>query len=168
MKIRRIRADEGLQLRALRLHALADSPMAFGSTLATKESYPEAIWHERASGGAAGRNVVTIVAERDSQLVGMATGLVSDPKAQDESQPTMIGVFVDSRARRQGVGIALVERVVEWAHARGSARIHVWIMSGNEPAAALYRRCGFQPTGATKPSHRTPALLELEMVRNLD
>jgi len=62
MEIRRIRADEGLRLRAIRLHALADSPMAFGSTLAREEAYPETIWHERAAGGATGRNVVTIVA----------------------------------------------------------------------------------------------------------
>jgi hypothetical protein len=34
VEIRRIRVDEGLRLRALRLQALADAPMAFGSTLA--------------------------------------------------------------------------------------------------------------------------------------
>jgi RimJ/RimL family protein N-acetyltransferase len=168
MEIRRIRADEGLRLRALRLHALADTPMAFASTFAREEVYPETIWHERAAVGAAGRNVVTIVAERDGGLVGMATGFLGDPKAQDESQPMMVGVFVDGTVRRQGVGVALVESVVAWLHARGSARIHVWIMSENEPAAALYRRCGFQPSGATRLSARTPALLELEMVRNLD
>jgi len=98
----------------------------------------------------------------------MATGLLGDPQAQDESQATMVGVFVESSMRRQAIGVSLVETVVEWAQARGSARIHVWITSGNEPAAALYRRCGFQSPGATRPSARTPALLELEMVRNLD
>ena len=40
MEIRRIRADEGLRLRALRLHALGDLPTAYGSTLATEELYP--------------------------------------------------------------------------------------------------------------------------------
>jgi hypothetical protein len=63
MEIRRIRADEGLRLRALRLHALGDSPTAYGSTLASEELYPESIWHERAASGAAGDKVVTIVAE---------------------------------------------------------------------------------------------------------
>ena len=57
MKIRRIRADEGLALRALRLAALADSPMAYGSTFAREHAYPDALWHERAAAGAAGGNV---------------------------------------------------------------------------------------------------------------
>jgi len=52
MEIRRIRADEGLRLKALRLRALADSPMAFGSTLAREQAYPDALWHERAATGA--------------------------------------------------------------------------------------------------------------------
>jgi len=39
MEIRRIRADEGLRLRALRLRALSDSPTAYGSTLASEELY---------------------------------------------------------------------------------------------------------------------------------
>jgi hypothetical protein len=56
-EIRRIRADEGLRLRALRLRALSDSPTAYGSTLASEELYPESIWHERAASGAAGRIV---------------------------------------------------------------------------------------------------------------
>ena len=33
LHIRRIRADEGPRLRALRLRALAEAPMAFGSSL---------------------------------------------------------------------------------------------------------------------------------------
>ena len=96
MEIRRIRADEGLRLRALQLHALGDSPTAYGSTLATEELYPESIWHEKAVSGAAGDKVVTIVAEHDNRLLGMATELaIWDPPAHDELNPTMVAVFVD-------------------------------------------------------------------------
>jgi GNAT superfamily N-acetyltransferase len=163
MNIRRIRADEGLALRALRLAALADSPMAYGSTFAREDAYPEAVWHERAAAGAAGGNAVTIVAEHDGRLVAMATGLGSGPETQDGSQPTMVGVFVERTARRQGVGVALIEAIVGWAQARGSARLTIWITTDNEPAHALYRRCGFHLTGATKPNAHTPTLPELEM-----
>src|SRR5262249_59106486 len=58
VKVRRIRADEGLALRALRLRALADAPTAFGSTLAREEAFPADGWHERAAGGAAGADRV--------------------------------------------------------------------------------------------------------------
>jgi GNAT superfamily N-acetyltransferase len=133
MKIRRIRADEGLALRALRLAALADSPMAYGSTFAREDAYPEAVWHERAAAGAAGANVVTIVAEQDGRLVAMATGLGSDPETQDRSQPMMVGVFVERTARRQGVGVALIETIVGWARTRGWARLTVWITDNGCP-----------------------------------
>ena len=101
MEIRRIRADEGWRLRALRLRALSDSPTAYGSTLAREESYPEAIWHERAASGAAGDKVVTIVAEHDNRLLGMAIGLAADSAIHDELNPTMVAVFVDGTVRRQ-------------------------------------------------------------------
>ena len=152
MKIRRIRADEGLALRALRLAALADSPMAYGSTFAREDAYPEAVWHERAAAGAAGANVVTIVAEQDGRLVAMATGLGSDPETQDGSQPMMVGVFVERTARRQGVGVALIETIVGWARTRGWARLTVWITASNEPAHALYRRRAFTSPAQPDPT----------------
>ena len=173
MEIRRIRADEGLQLKALRLRALADSPMAYGSTLAREQAYPDSLWHERAANGAAGDQVVTVVAEHDGRLLGMATGLVPEsPHGQDL---TMVGVFVESTLRRQGIGAALVDKVIEWAKARqlarqsarqsagGSARLLIWITAGNEPALVLYRRRGFRTTGATRPNAHTPDLAESEM-----
>ena len=165
MQIRRIRAEEGLRLKALRLRALADSPMAYGSTLAREQAYPDALWHERAAYGAAGDKVVTIVAEHDDHLLAMATGLA--PEAEGLPDPTMVGVFVDGAVRRQGVAAALVEKVIDWARARGSARLLIWITGGNEPALALYRRAGFRTTGATRPSAHTPDLTEFEMLLEL-
>ncbi len=99
----------GLRLQALRLHALVDAPMAYGSTFAREESYPEAVWHERAATGAAGGNVVTFVAERGNQLVGMATGLVVGLEPENNSPPTMVGVFVDGSVRRQGIADKVLE-----------------------------------------------------------
>jgi len=166
MDIRRIRSDEGLRLRDLRLHALADSPMAFGSTLAREEAYPEALWNERAANGAAGDKSVTFVAEHDNCLVAVATGLAPDLD-HDGASPMMVGVFVDGGARGQGVGVQLVAKVSDWARARGWARLIAWITSGNAPALALYRRCGFRATGATRPSAHTPELLECELALDL-
>ena len=66
-EVRRIRPDEGMKLRALRLSALADAPMAFGSTLAREEMFPEQVWHERSAHGAPGADRVTFIAERDGE-----------------------------------------------------------------------------------------------------
>jgi GNAT superfamily N-acetyltransferase len=170
MEIRRIRADEGLRLRDVRLGSLADSPMAYGSTLAREQAYPEAVWHERAANGAAGDKSVTFVAQHDDRLVAMATGLAPDSNHNVASPiqcPMMVGVFVDGTVRRQGVGAQLVDKVIAWASARGWARLLVWITSGNAPALALYRRCGFRITGSTRPSAHTPDLIECELVLDL-
>src|SRR5262249_6605458 len=130
MKIRRIRADEGLALRALRLAALADSPMAYGSTVAREDAYAETVLHQRAAAGAAAGaevgNVVTTVADQNGGLTAMATGLATGPETQDGSHPTMVGVFVERASRRQGVGVALIEAIVDWAGAHGAARLTVW------------------------------------------
>ena len=91
LQVRQIRPEEGLRLRALRLRALADAPMAFGSTLAREEAFPEDVWHERTAGGASGADRVTFIAERDGQWVGLATGLAADPDEPDKGEPLLVG-----------------------------------------------------------------------------
>jgi GNAT superfamily N-acetyltransferase len=163
-RVRRIRADEALPLRTLRLRALADSPLAFGSTLAREEAFPDEVWHARATEGAAGGTRVTFVAEEGDRWVGMATGLEDAP---DEAGPILVGMFVESAARRRGIGGALVEAVIAWARGRGAARLTLWVTSTNRSAIALYERCGFRPTGERRPVEHTPSVSELQMVRDV-
>jgi hypothetical protein len=66
--------------------------MAFGSTLAREQAFPESAWHERAAGGASGSDRATFVAEESGRFVGMATGVADDP----DHSPMLIGMFVDS------------------------------------------------------------------------
>jgi GNAT superfamily N-acetyltransferase len=138
--------------------------MAFGSTLAREEAFPDEVWDERATRGAAGEDQVTYVAEEGDRWIGMATGLVD---AGDRSRPTLVGMFVEPAARGTGVGAALVDAVVDWARARGAAWLRLWVTTTNRPAIALYRRCGFRPTGQRKPLDHSPCVSELEMVRDL-
>jgi GNAT superfamily N-acetyltransferase len=159
--VRRVRADEAPRLRALRLRALADAPWAFGSTLAREQAFAEAVWCERAAQGAAGEAVVTYVAEEADRLVGLATGREEDGRFH------LFGMFVEPRARGQGVGAALVDAVLGWARARGAARLFLGVTSTNHSAMALYERCGFRPTGARQPLEHTPTLTVLEMVRDV-
>jgi GNAT superfamily N-acetyltransferase len=163
-RVRRIRPDEGARLRALRLRALADAPLAFGSTLAREEAFADEVWDERATRGAAGEDQVTYVAEDEGRWVGMAVGLVDSP---DASPLALVGMFVEPDARGRGVGAALVEAVTEWARGRGAAGLSLWVVATNRSAIALYERCGFRPTGRRQPLDHTPALTEIEMIRDL-
>ena len=152
---------------AFRLHALADAPTAFGSTLAREQAFAEEIWQQRAADGAAGIERVTVVAERDEQWVGMASGLAEAPKEPGHMGPVLVGMFVEGSARRLGIGEALVDGVRCWAASRGKSRLHLWVVSTNAPALGLYRRCGFQATGAARPVSHTRGLTELQMVAQL-
>jgi hypothetical protein len=52
--VRRIEPEEWRRLRDLRLQALADTPEAFGSTLARERDYADDVWREWAPRAAAG------------------------------------------------------------------------------------------------------------------
>lgn len=162
--VRRIRIGEGLRLRELRLHALGDAPTAFGSTLAREQDFPEELWHERAEGASAGPDRITLIAEQGDRWVGMATGLAPEP---GQPGPVLVGMFVDGAARRLGIGEALVEGVKDWARARGDERLYLWAVASNAAALGLYRRCGFNPSGGTRPLTHTPGLTEMQMSATL-
>jgi GNAT superfamily N-acetyltransferase len=140
--------------------------MAFGSTLAHEQGFPDDVWRERAIGASIGCDRATFIAERDGQWVGLVTGLAHQGD-RDNPDPLLVSMFVDSTARRAGIGVALVEAVLAWARACGAARLTLWVTSGNDPAIALYQECGFRPTGATRPLSHTPTLAECEMIRDL-
>jgi GNAT superfamily N-acetyltransferase len=166
IEVRRIRADEGLRLRAIRLRALREAPMAFGSNLAREAAFAESVWHERATGGASGAERATFVAEQAGELVGLATGIAHHPDGADRS-PMLIGMFVDSAQRGRGVAAALVEKVTQWARSVGAERLYLWATSTNRPAIALYEKCGFTATGESRPLEHTPSEREVLMVRRL-
>jgi GNAT superfamily N-acetyltransferase len=164
VEVRRVRPDEGLRVRALRLQALADTPLAYGSTLAQEQAFDDAVWHERARHGAAGVNRITYVAEEGERWVGLVTGVCDEPNGP---RFTLHGMFVEPAARGRGVGAALVGAVTGWARERGATRLYLGVTSTNHPAIRLYHRCGFRPTGQREPLRHTPAETVLEMVRDV-
>jgi len=165
-QIRRIRADEWLAMRSLRLHALADAPTAYGSTLAQEQSYSEEVWRERSLGTSSGCERATFVAERDGIWIGMVTGLANQQGETREST-LLVAMFVATSARREGIGVALVDALTSWARDCGANQIALWVTSDNDPAVSLYRRCGFRFTGVSKSHAHAPGLTEREMVRRL-
>lgn len=165
--IRRIRPGEGPSLRAFRLRALADAPMAFGSSLAREEAFTDDVWRERAARGASGADNVTFVAERDGRWLGIATGLARDSDVPDDPRPELVAMFVCPEARGGGVAQALVDAVVGWARERKADGLTLWVTAANTAAVALYARCGFRRTGESKPLDHSPAVETIRMVRDL-
>jgi GNAT superfamily N-acetyltransferase len=154
-QIRRIRADEWLEMRSLRLHALADAPTAHGSTLVQEQSYSEEIWRERSLGTASGCERATFIAESDGIWLGMVTGLANQ-QGQTSQSTLLVAMFVATSVRRKGIGVAMVDALTLWARDCGANRVALWVASDNKPAVWLYQRCGYSFTGVSKPHAHAP------------
>jgi ribosomal protein S18 acetylase RimI-like enzyme len=162
LRVRRIRADEAPALRAVRLRALADTPLAFGSTHAREAAYPAERWHQWARDGAAGQTQATFLAIADDadEPVGLAVAVIDD---DDPQSAHLFSMWVAPEARGTGAATALLEAVLDWTTAQGARTLRTQVTTGNEPAARLYACAGFRDTGRREPlghSDAETALLE--------
>ncbi len=80
----------------------------------------------------------TFVAQGDSPLGFIAGRVVEDGYGVVED------IFVEERARGQGVGKALFSSLCEWFEERGVRVVEVYVACRNEGAQAFYQGLGFQ------------------------
>lgn len=148
MEIRRLRADEGLAYRAVRLRALDLEPAAYGQTLAEALADPEQLWRDLAASVAAtGPRALFVLDRGDGNLAGTLYASVS------EAPPRLAqfgAMWVDPDLRAQGWADALMEAAQAWAARWGAPGVTLWVASGNERAWRFYARRGFQPTGVVE------------------
>ncbi len=84
----------------------------------------------------------------------------------DEGSITNIAVRPD--ARRQGLGRAVVEALIEHARTLGVADIYLEVRISNEAAISLYRSLGFTVVGTRKAFYTLPVEDALVMHRHGD
>jgi Acetyltransferase (GNAT) family len=92
--------------RDLRLRALADSPDAFGRTLAEEKDSSDSEWSNRLASGADTRWNFPVVAELAGEAIGLAWGRI------EPSEPEMANLcqmWVDRKFRRLGAGQMLLQ-----------------------------------------------------------
>jgi GNAT superfamily N-acetyltransferase len=97
------------------------------------------------------------VADGGDRFVGLAGGF---PEEADPEAVHLVSMWVERGERRGGLGRELVDAVTAWARDRGARAVNLWVTNGNEPAIALYRSCGFEPTGDVQPLPSNPSLEE--------
>ena len=85
--------------------------------------------------------------------------------APDEGQITNVAVHPD--ARRQGLGKAVVEALIEEAHTRGLEQISLEVRVSNQAAITLYEHTGFGVAGRRKSFYRRPTEDALVMLKKL-
>lgn len=155
--VRRVVADEVDAMRDLRLRALQDAPLAFGSTYASEAAFERELWVQRTRENAAGERSVAFVVE---PWAGMAVGAMHD---DEPGVAHLYGTWVAPDARGAGAGRALVEAVIGWATERGATRLETAVEESNAAASALYARAGFVDTGRREPlGHSDATVLVLD------
>ncbi|MFJ6696977.1 GNAT family N-acetyltransferase [Streptomyces sp. NPDC091272] len=175
--VRRVRADEGPQVKELRLAAVQDpvADIAFLHSYQQEAARPDSFWQERAAGAAAGNDVAQFVAvAQDGRWDGTVSVLV-EPAGRETrfgdmaevSQTHVVGVFVRAEARGAGLAEALFRTALEWSWELREPvvrRVRLFVHERNTRAQGLYTKVGFERTGLTVPMDGARAdELEIEM-----
>ncbi len=138
---------------------LADTPIAYGESLAQAEARPSEFWSSRAITRAEGPVESTFLAVVDGVLVGVANGV------DHEGRTLVLGVYVAPAYRGSGLIGRLVAEIAAWSLASGRAELGLEVARQNPRAIAAYERLGFVRTGASRPHELFPDVDEEEMVR---
>lgn len=165
LDVRRLRPEEWRASKAIRLEALADTPLGFLELLADAEERTDDQWRERAAAVSTGGEQSLHLAWEGDRPIGCAGGWRRD------GGPTVVvyAVYVTPSRRGGPVLDALLAAVAGWARGLGGVtELRLEVHEANARARAAYERRGFALTGATTAyPHDPPGGLELEMARPL-
>ena len=162
--IRPTTEDDWIDVRALRLEMLADTPMAFGDTLASARTLGESHWRERGRRGTTGSGAnLAAIDTAEARWVGTMGGYIDRAAG-----PMLVGVYVtpDYRGVLKGVTDALMTGIEEWARAESDA-LTLHVHSQNARAIVAYERRGYVATGRLFPYILNPHQREMEMRKTL-
>lgn len=151
ISIREISGDEWETYRAVRLSALADSPDAFGGTLADSLALTERQFRDRIDGPG-----TILIAFRYDAPVAMG-GVFPQP---EQGRADVWGMWTAPEVRRQGLADRILVRLLEWSREH-DLQPHLHVTRGNGAARTTYLKHGFAPTGVVEPL-RPGSELEIE------
>lgn len=158
--IRRIRSHEGAPLREVRLRALRTDPDAFAASHNQASSRDDHVWDQIAATAAEGHEEIIFVIEGEDRFAGMVGAFA---RADEPATRNLYGMWVAPEVRGSGLGVGLVDAVVDWSREAGAEEVKLWVVETNGPAVRLYRRAGFVPTGEAQPLPSNPELTDTRM-----
>jgi RimJ/RimL family protein N-acetyltransferase len=93
-------------------------------------------------------DAAVFVAEEDGLIVGrLSLARDAHPASHHVAD---LGLMVDSRFRRRGIGRLLLEAAVEWARESDVSKLELHVFPWNDAAIALYESFGFEREGYRK------------------
>ena len=129
----------------------ADALVALGRAVASEDglwlTYDRTRGDERRNirGVQRDPNVAVFVAETPDGVVGRLS--IARDRVPHSRHVAELGLMVAADARRRGIGAALMNEAIKWAHEVGVVKLELTVFPHNEPAIALYRKLGFHEEG---------------------
>jgi RimJ/RimL family protein N-acetyltransferase len=97
-------------------------------------------------------DAAVFVAETDEGIVGrLSVGRDPHPASRHVAD---LGLMVAASHRRRGIGRALLNQAVTWAHGAGVRKLELHVFPHNEAAIALYEAFGFRQEGYRQAHYR--------------
>jgi [ribosomal protein S18]-alanine N-acetyltransferase len=109
---------------------------------------------------------VKLVAESTGSFAGQIAGFAVATLTVDIAD--LETIVIDTHARRQGIGAALLEAVIAWCRQAHAQRLELEVRVSNAAAIALYERFGFARDGIRRSYYRDPEEDALLMGLELD
>ena len=97
-------------------------------------------------------HAAVLVAEADEGVVARLS-LARDPHPAS-AHVADLGLMVAASHRRRGIGTALLDAAVRWAHAAGVRKLELHVFPWNEAAIKLYENYGFEREGLRREHYR--------------
>ena len=145
LEVRRLDAVDEQQLLALAdvLVDCVDGGASVGFMLPMTRAKALAFWRKAAAGAARGERVLLVAADA-AGIVGTVQVILDQPENQPH-RADVAKMLVHRRARRRGVGAALMRAAEDAARAAGKTLLV--LDTADATAARLYARLGWQAAG---------------------
>ena len=152
-------------MKAIRLEALVEAPLAYTTTLEEARRFPDSLWRERASGMSDGYEQRTMIGVDGPRTVAMGVGLLR-PRRRP-SIVAIVSVFVSPPYRRSGLGQAVMEGIERWARGEKATATSLWVVDDNESARRFYESLGYRATRDRQKIDVPPVRWETRLVKSL-
>jgi RimJ/RimL family protein N-acetyltransferase len=144
--VRALGPDDVGAYHALRQRGLAEHPEAFSSSADEEAALPADKLARRLASDAARPHDAVFGAYVGGELAGVC-GVDVDMRAKLRHKGHVFGMYVPSERAGQGLGGALIDRVVAHARHHGLSQLTLTVTADNLPARRVYERAGFAIVG---------------------
>ena len=143
MQIRRLEIPDAAVYRELRLRGLREHPDAFTSSFEEENLRSLADTEKRLS---ATSDTTMWGAFVEGTLAGVV-GMTRETRLKNRHKATLVAMYVAPEFAGRGLGLALVQTVIQAAKAAELELLVLTVTDTNKQAAALYARAGFASFG---------------------